>query len=69
LPIELGDKMVLCSDGLYDELNDEDILKIVNKHDDMQICAKELIEVANNCGGNDNISTICIKIMEEKDEQ
>ncbi|MBK5253775.1 MAG: Stp1/IreP family PP2C-type Ser/Thr phosphatase [Peptostreptococcaceae bacterium] len=69
LPIEVGDKIVLCSDGLYDELTDEDILKITNKHEDMQICAKELIEVANNCGGNDNISTICIKIMEEEHEQ
>ncbi len=67
-PIDLGDKMILCSDGLYDEISDDDILNIINKHDDMQMCAKELIETANNCGGNDNISTICIKIMEEEHE-
>jgi len=65
LPVNDGDKIILCSDGLYDELTDKKIYKIVNEQDEMQKCAEMLVENANNHGGNDNVSTICIKVMED----
>ncbi|HKK95549.1 MAG TPA: Stp1/IreP family PP2C-type Ser/Thr phosphatase [Anaerovoracaceae bacterium] len=65
LPMSVGDVIVLCSDGLYDELTDKKIYKIIKEKKDMQKCAESLVENANDHGGNDNVSVICIKIMED----
>lgn len=62
VPIEEGDRILLCSDGLYDEVDDEMICQIVNRFDDMTICAEDLIALANENGGNDNISVVCVDL-------
>lgn len=62
VPIEEGDRILLCSDGLYDEVDDETICQIVNRFDDMTICAEDLIALANENGGNDNISVVCVDL-------
>lgn len=55
-------KILICSDGLYDEVSEDSILKIMNECDDMQLCAESLVRQANENGGNDNISVICISM-------
>ena len=65
VPLERGDKILLCSDGLYDEVDDETIFAAVSRFDDMRICAEDLVAIANEHGGNDNISVICVELMEE----
>ncbi|MBQ6314196.1 MAG: Stp1/IreP family PP2C-type Ser/Thr phosphatase [Mogibacterium sp.] len=65
VPVAAGDRVLLCSDGLYDEVDDDDILSTVSRFDDMMICAEDLVSLANNNGGNDNISVICVNLMEE----
>lgn len=65
VPLERGDKILLCSDGLYDEVDDEAIFAAVSRFDDMRICAEDLVAIANEHGGNDNISVICVELMEE----
>lgn len=62
VPIESDDRVLLCSDGLYDEVDEETILHRMTRFDDMMICAEDLISVANDHGGNDNISVVCIKM-------
>ena len=62
VPVEPGDRILLCSDGLYDEVDDETILLTLNRFDDMMICAEDLVSLANENGGNDNISVICIDL-------
>ena len=54
---EETDKLVLCSDGLYDYLEDGEIESIVNKQP-MQEAAEELVGEAKKRGGHDNITVV-----------
>ena len=54
-----GDLLVICSDGLTNMINIEDICKIVRE--DFEFAPKELIDLANQNGGIDNITVITIK--------
>ena len=62
VPLEKADRVLLCSDGLYDEVDDETIRMILTRFDDMKICAEDLVAMANENGGNDNISVICVDV-------
>lgn len=62
VPVERDDRILLCSDGLYDEVDDDTILSTLVRSDDMKACASELVLMANQNGGNDNISVICIDL-------
>lgn len=53
-----GDRILMCSDGLTDMLEDEEIFEIINEKQDVQEAIDELIEAANDYGGNDNITII-----------
>lgn len=63
--VEPGDKILICSDGLYDELSEREILSKMIREEDMIECAESLVEMANENGGNDNISVICISLEED----
>jgi protein phosphatase len=65
VPIAAGDRVLLCSDGLYDEVDDDSIRYTVRRFDDMMLCAEDLISLANENGGNDNISVVCVNLTEE----
>jgi protein phosphatase len=62
VPVEKGDRVLLCSDGLYDEVDDDTILAVLNRYEDMKVCAEDLVYMANENGGNDNISVICVDL-------
>lgn len=51
--------LLMCSDGLTDELSDSRIQKIVSSSGQLKAAARNLIEYANERGGNDNIS-VCL---------
>ena len=55
-------RVLICSDGLYDEVSEERILRTLYEYSDMQACAESLVNQANENGGNDNISVICISL-------
>lgn len=57
-----GDRILLCTDGLYNEVQEEEISEISKIAIDTQVMAQELIERANEYGGRDNISVICVEI-------
>ncbi|MDH4467060.1 MAG: Stp1/IreP family PP2C-type Ser/Thr phosphatase [Bacteriovoracaceae bacterium] len=65
--ISKNDLFLLCSDGLYSKVYDDEILDIINQAipdpslcsaEDIQLITKKLIQRANELGGNDNISVI-----------
>ena len=58
-----GEKILLCSDGLTNMLDDKDILEVVKDLPDPQHSVEKLIEMANEAGGTDNIT---VAIMERK---
>jgi len=53
-----GDRVLLCSDGLWEMLSDHEIASIVGGAGSMRQLATELVDRANEAGGNDNISVI-----------
>lgn len=64
LPLQIGDCFLLCSDGLYDLVDDTEMLDYATTYTAQQAC-QELVQLANTRGGYDNISVIIIKILQE----
>ena len=48
VPVERGDRVLLCSDGLYDEVDDDTIRSMVMSYDDMDRCVQNLVMMAND---------------------
>ena len=63
LPLIVGDRYVLCSDGLVDEVSDDDIEACLKINSDPQETAVELVAMANRNGGRDNITVIVVDVM------
>lgn len=61
LELSAGDQILLCSDGLTNMIEDEDILSILNSGKSIKERAEELVRTANDNGGKDNISVIIIE--------
>ena len=57
-PLKNGDKVLLCSDGLWDMLADEVIFQIVNQKQPVKSICEELVQKANDAGGRDNITVV-----------
>ena len=63
--IEAEDIYVLCSDGLTDMVDAEAVREIVaTKRSDLAEAAAELIDVANQNGGRDNVSVVLVRVPE-----
>lgn len=59
-----GDIYLLCSDGLSDMVGDEDIgLALRTCGWDLRLCARRLVQIANDSGGHDNVSVILVKVL------
>jgi serine/threonine protein phosphatase PrpC len=64
-PVHRGDCLVLCSDGLTDMVEDEDIhLTISTFGANLDTVAKQLVQLANDSGGRDNISVMLAEVLE-----
>ena len=61
--LSAGDIVLLCSDGLTNMLEDEEIREILNTQEELEERARKLIETANAHGGKDNISVILIESL------
>jgi len=61
LLVKKGDTFLLCSDGLTDMVKESDIERILDKDNDVDEAVNNLISLANDNGGKDNISVIIIK--------
>ena len=57
-----GDVLLLCSDGLHNSVNTEDIGKITGHGAPLEQAAQELIDLANQRDGSDNISVQLIRV-------
>lgn len=65
IQIEEEDIFILCSDGLTNMLEDEDILStVISSKEDPSLSCNALIDLANNKGGEDNISVIVVRCIE-----
>jgi protein phosphatase len=64
LDVQPGDRILLCTDGLSGAVTDEQMLRCVQEHDDMQECADALGQLALDLGSRDNVSCIVVEVVE-----
>jgi len=65
-PTQPGDIYLLCSDGLCDMVSDEDIaltLDQLGRH--LNLATQQLVQMANDNGGRDNVSVILVRVLRE----
>ena len=53
-----GDRVLLCSDGLWEMLSDQEIANVIGADGSMRQIAMQLVDRANDAGGADNISVV-----------
>jgi PPM family protein phosphatase len=69
LPIEAGDRILLCSDGLSDMVSEAGISEILaDSPDDPERAARVLLSAALDAGGNDNITVVVVDVKEQPAE-
>ncbi|HEX8988206.1 MAG TPA: Stp1/IreP family PP2C-type Ser/Thr phosphatase [Rhodocyclaceae bacterium] len=63
--VQPGDIYLLCSDGLNDMVEDEEIAMALQAFGaNLELCAMQLVQMANDNGGRDNVSVILVKVKE-----
>lgn len=60
IPVEAGDEILLCSDGLCDELTDKEIADIWFAGNTPQETADNLVQAACAAGGRDNVTVVVV---------
>ena len=69
LPVEVGDRLLLCSDGLSDMVPEAKIGEILSSANDPEWGARALVSAALDGGGADNITVVVIDVREEPAEE
>jgi protein phosphatase len=57
-----GDRYLICSDGLFNEVDDGQIGAVLTGTVDPQDAADELVALANDAGGRDNVSVVIVDV-------
>ena len=63
LELGTGDRVLLCSDGLTNEVGSDEIAGILGEVDDPGEAAQQLVEAANEHGGADNITVVVVDVQ------
>jgi serine/threonine protein phosphatase PrpC len=59
-----GDLYLLCSDGLNDMVADQDIERVLRANQaNLQLAAEQLVQMANDNGGRDNVTVILVRVL------
>jgi PPM family protein phosphatase len=65
--VNQGDRFLLCSDGLYSEVTDLRIAAVLRQLGDPHDASKELVRLALQNGGRDNITVLIIDVVDDRD--
>jgi protein phosphatase len=60
LPIESGDRMLVCSDGLWSAVDDSTIRRVLQTMRDPQAAADALVDTATHAGGSDDVTVVVV---------
>ncbi len=66
-PVEVGDRFLLCCDGLYNDISDQEIGQMVASLPPSEAVEK-LVQLANSRGGSDNITVQIVEVREATPE-
>jgi PPM family protein phosphatase len=66
VPIQAGDRFLLCTDGLHGVVTDDKILNYLDGQSDPQACADGLVQLALESGSRDNVSCIVIDVVAQQ---
>ena len=61
----VGDRYLICSDGLFNEVDDNRLAATLRRLADPGEAARELIRLANESGGRDNITCIIVDVVDD----
>lgn len=64
---EEEDYLLLCSDGLSNKVNKEDMMEVLQNNDSLEEKASVLIKLANENGGEDNITLVILEFEESSE--
>lgn len=62
IEFEPNDKVLMCSDGLWGEVEDRDMESILNTYTDPRIASRELVRAAHHGGGKDNVTLMIVTV-------
>jgi serine/threonine protein phosphatase PrpC len=62
VPVQAGDVLLICSDGLTTMLDDDHIARLLGRASSMDAAVRSLVDEANRAGGRDNITVIAIRL-------
>lgn len=60
-----GDRYVLCSDGLFNEVPESGIAAVLRRLSDPDDAAHELVRLANEGGGRDNVTVVVVDVVDD----
>ncbi len=60
-----GDRYLLCSDGLFDEIDENQIAGVLRRLADPKEASAELVRLANEHGGRDNITALVVDVIDD----
>ena len=63
LDLTQEDRLLLCTDGLFNEVTAADISTVMAREDDLASIADDLVAVAIDRGGNDNVSVVAAQLV------
>ena len=63
LPMETGTRLLICSDGLTNEVSDELLSQVLTTCADVNVAAEELLQLARDAGGRDNITLVVVDVV------
>jgi protein phosphatase len=62
-----GDRILLCSDGLTNEVSDDEIASTLRTVSDPDEAARQLVQAARDHGGSDNITCVVVDVVDDND--
>jgi protein phosphatase len=68
VPVETGDLILLCSDGLTGMVGDAELARILRGGGELNHLAQQLVTAANKAGGEDNITAVLLRIGSHREE-
>ena len=60
--LKSGDKIMMCSDGLWGEVEDRDMENLMNTYQDPRLASRELVRAAHHGGGKDNVTLVIVEV-------